>query len=403
MLEDGPQRPASDGFSRTLAPLVGIVFVEFLVSGLALPVLPLHIRQRLGFGTFIVGLVAGAQFGVALLSRLWSGGFSDTRGAKPATFIGLVMASMAGLFYLLSLQLLRVPLVSVAILLLGRALLGGAESFVIMGALTWGLAIAGSRHTGRVMAWVGLAMYVAFAVGAPLGTELYAAHGFRAIALATALIPMVAIVLIAPLRAVAPVARSRPPLTGVVNAVWMPGLGLAFASAGFAAITTFVVLFFVEKGWAHGWLGVTLFATAFVVGRVGLGHLPDRKGGLGVAFASLLIEAVGLTLIWVASTPTVALLGATIAGLGYTLVYPGFGVEAMSRAPAENRGLAMGAYTAFLDLSLGVGNPTLGLVAARAGVGVVFPIAAILALFAAALSLTLMGRRERSTRAMAPG
>jgi len=51
---------------KLLVPIVGVVFVAFLVTGLALPVLPLHIRSDLGLGTFMVGLVAGAQFGAAL-------------------------------------------------------------------------------------------------------------------------------------------------------------------------------------------------------------------------------------------------------------------------------------------------------------------------------------------------
>jgi hypothetical protein len=39
------------------------------VIGLALPVLPLHVHKDLGLGTFVVGLVAGAQFAASLLSR----------------------------------------------------------------------------------------------------------------------------------------------------------------------------------------------------------------------------------------------------------------------------------------------------------------------------------------------
>jgi hypothetical protein len=50
----------------------------------------------------------------------------------------------------------------------------------------------------------------------------------------------------------------------------------------------------------------------------------------------------------------VALFGVVLGGLGYSLVYPAFGVEAISRAPRESRALTMGAYTAYLDLSLGV-------------------------------------------------
>jgi predicted MFS family arabinose efflux permease len=96
-----------------------------------------------------------------------------------------------------------------------------------------------------------------------------------------------------------------------------------------------------------------------------------------------------LALIWIAPFSTLALAGAAITGFGYTLVYPGFGVEAVRRAPAENRGLATGAYTAFLDLALGVANPALGLVAARAGVSAVFLVSALVVLSAAVLALRL--------------
>ena len=79
-----------------------------------------------------------------------------------------------------------------AILLLGRALLGVGESFVITGALSWVLAIMGPQYTGRAMAWLGSALYAAFAVGAPAGTALYTVHGFAAIALAATQIPLLA-------------------------------------------------------------------------------------------------------------------------------------------------------------------------------------------------------------------
>ena len=77
------------------------------------------------------------------------------------------------------------PSLSAAILLGGRALLGGAESFVITGAVSWGLALAGPANTGRVIAWVGMAMFAALAFGAPVGTTLYALGGFTAVAVAT--------------------------------------------------------------------------------------------------------------------------------------------------------------------------------------------------------------------------
>src|SRR6478736_3487648 len=152
----------------TLLPIMGVVLVAFLVIGIALPVLPLHVHQGLGLSTFVVGLVTGSQFAASLISRVWSGHYADSRGAKRAVVAGLLTAVGAGLLYLLSLGFVGTPWLSVTILLFGRALLGGAESFVITGAVTWGLARAGRQNAGRVIAWVGMSMFAALAFGAPV-------------------------------------------------------------------------------------------------------------------------------------------------------------------------------------------------------------------------------------------
>jgi MFS family permease len=358
---------------------MAVVFVAFLVIGLAMPVLPLHVHDGLGLGTFVVGVVAGSQFASALLTRPWAGNFSDRSGAKRAVITGLLLGAVAGLLYLLS-QTTTNPTFAGAILVAGRLLLGAGESVIITGAVSWGLILAGPANTGRVIAWVGAAMFAAFAVGAPIGASLYAAWGFVAISIATTLAPLATLLLVMPLRAVPPSSEARPSFLRILGAVWQPGAGAALSSIGFGAITAFITLFFALRGWSHGWLPYTVFAGVFIVARFLLGHLPDRIGGARVALVCLLIEAVGLALIWQAGSPAMALLGAAFSGLGYSLVYPGFGIEAVSRASCEGRGLAMGAYTAFLDLGLGAGGPLLGLVASGAGLDSVFLVSAVAAL-----------------------
>ena len=83
-----------------LLPIMGVVLVAFLVIGLALPVLPLHVHQGLGLSTFVVGLVTGSQFAASLISRVWSGHYADRRGAKRAVVVGLLTAVAGGLLYL---------------------------------------------------------------------------------------------------------------------------------------------------------------------------------------------------------------------------------------------------------------------------------------------------------------
>jgi predicted MFS family arabinose efflux permease len=290
---------------------------------------------------------------------------------------------------LLSLLFLNRPALSVTILLLGRMLLGVGENFIITGALSWGLALGGTQNTGKVMSWVGTSLYAAFAVGAPAGTALYAANGFAAIALAATLIPLVTLLLVAPLRAVVPSLAVRPSFIRVLSAVWLPGLGLAISGVGFGAVTTFIVLLFAQHGWGQAWLTITLLSIAFIAGRVFFGHLPD-SGGVKVALVCILIEAAGQALIWLAPWPTLAFFGVILTGLGYSLVYPSFGVEALRRAPAESRGLAMGAFTSFLDLSLGLTGPALGLVASGVGLDSVFLASTLVVLCSVAVAARLL-------------
>jgi MFS family permease len=391
-IDTSPEPITIPRVAATLLPIMGMVFVAFLVIGIAMPVLPLHVHDGLGFGTLVVGLVAGSQFAASLISRPWAGHYSDSRGAKRAVVVGLLAAAASGLLYSLSLHFARAPLTSIAILLLGRAVLGGAESFIITAAVSWGLALVNPQSTGKVIAWVGSAMFAAFAIGAPAGSALYAGYGFSAIAFATALAPLGTLLLIAPLPAVVPMPRARLSFAKVFGAVWVPGFGSALGSVGFCAVTTFVALLFANRGWADGWLAYTAYALAFILARLFFSHLPDRIGGAKVALVCVLIEAVGQALIWSAARPELALVGAALTGFGFSLVYPGFGVEAVRRVPAQSRGLAMGAYTAFLDLAQGLASPLLGLIASGASLRVVFLSSAIIVLCAAPIALWLNAR-----------
>ena len=379
-----------NSFVAPLIPIMAVVLIAFLIIGVALPVLPHHVHQDLGFGAFIVGLVTGSQFGASLLSRVSAGHYADRRGPKRAVVIGLITGIVAGLLYILSLYFARVPTVSVTILLFGRALLGRAESFIITGAVSWGLVLVGEKNAGRVIAWIGMAMFAALALGAPLGTALYSAGGFAGVAIATTLMPLLAVLVVAPLLPVPPQQRVRPSLRTVAAAVWLPGLGAALSSIGFGAIIAFSSLLSAQRGWSPVWLVFTSFAVSLVAARLLLGHVPDWLGGARVALVCMLIEAVGLALIWFALDRAWATAGAALAGFGYSLVYPGLGAEAVRRAPPQSRGLAMGVYTVFLDVALGFGSPTLGLVAGRFGLDAAFLVSALIALGASAIALRVL-------------
>ena len=378
-----------------IAPIAGIVFSAFFVIGMALPVLPLHVHQRLGMSPFVVGLVAGSQFAAALLSRLWAGRITDTHGAKRAVLMGLIAAIAGAVFYLISLLLVETPGISVGVLLIGRALVGGAESLIITGSMLWGLRRLSPDRSAQAIAWVGMSMFAAMALGAPVGSFVFAQFEFFGIALATTVVLLVTLALIAPMRALPPVASEKAPLSTVLRAVLLPGVGFALSGITFGSVTTFLTLYFALRGWAHGAVAFSMFALALIAIRVFGGHLPDRIGGARVALYCLGIQAVGLMLIAVAGAGWIAIVGAGIAGAGFSLVFPSLGLEAVGRVSPGSRGIAMGAYNAFVDLTLGIGSPLLGLLAGNAGMQAVFWASAAAAVVA--IPVTLYIKRQPAT------
>ncbi len=374
--------PAANVFLKLL-PITLAVFIGFLTIGMQLPVLPLHLHETLGMGTLVVGLVIGSQFVAALLSRSWAGNFADMRGAKRAVIAGFLLSASSGLAYLASLAFVDTPATSVWVLLLGRVLLALGESLVTTGALGWAIGLVGPQSAGKVMVWIGIAIFGAYALGAPIGVLVNTQWGFTGIALATVVTPLLAWAAVAGVRAVPPAATRRTPFYKVLSAVFWPGMGLALSSVGFGLITAFIALLFANKNWGNSALAFSVFGAAFIGARVLFGHLPDKLGGAQVALVSVAIEAVGQLLIWGADTASMAHLGAALTGFGYSLAFPGFGVEAVRRAPPHTRSLAMGAYVAFLDIALGITNPLAGALAGAQGIASVYLAGAI----AVALSL----------------
>ncbi len=384
----------------TLLPVTLAVFIAFLTMGMQLPVLPLHLQQNLGMDTLAIDTVIGAQFIASLLTRSWAGNFADMRGAKRAVLAGLLVVASSGVIYLISLLFIDRPASSVAILLLGRVVLALGESLLATGALGWGLGLVGPANAGKVMAWIGIAIYGAWALGAPLGVAIYHGWHFTGIAMAIIVVPLLPLMFITQVRAVAPTSTKLTPFYKVMGAVWRPGLGLALASVGFGMITAFIALLFAARAWGNASLAFTAFGVAFIAARLFFAHLPDKLGGARVALVCVLIEACGQLLIWGADDATLVYLGAALTGFGYSLAFPAFGVEAVRRAPPHTRSLAMGAYVAFLDIALAVTSPLAGALAAHRGVASVYLAGAIAVALAMLVALSLMARQPQPQAAM---
>jgi predicted MFS family arabinose efflux permease len=218
-----------------------------------------------------------------------------------------------------------------------------------------------------------------------VGAFLQGHAGFQAVAAAAGLVPLLGIPVALLLPRVQGAVHSHASFLGVVRAIWAPGLSLVFASSGFGTIAAFLALQYATQGWLGADLALTAFGVAYIVARLSFAGLPDRLGGVRVAMVCLTVQAAGLLVIAAAPSASVALLGTTVTGLGYSLVFPSLGVEAVRRVLPKDRGMALGAFMACFDLGLGVGGPLAGIVAGGFSLAAAFVVAALAAIVSVAL------------------
>jgi MFS family permease len=375
--------------TRRIVQIVLFTFLAYLVIGMQLAVLPPFVHSELGFGAVLAGLVISTQYVATLLSRGFAGRTSDTAGPKRAALIGLVACAISGLLMIAAALLRAWPIASVGVMLVARLALGMGESCVATGCIMWGIGRVGAEHTAKVISWNGIATYGALAVGAPLGVVLTSAAGFASIGIAAVLLMVLGLLLAWRRPAVHVEAGERLPMHHVFGRVAPYGMGLALASVGFGVIATFITLYYAREGWAGAAPTLSVFGVCFVGVRLVLGWTIAHFGGYRTALVSLLVECAGLIVLAMANHPAMAMLGAALSGIGFSLIFPALGVVAVERVSGSNRGAALAAYSVFIDVALGVTGPLGGWIASGGRYGPMFVVAAMLSLTAAVLTGSL--------------
>src|SRR5580704_1798010 len=378
-------------FSGTLRIIATAIlsFACYITIGMQLAVVPSFVHLTLHYSAVIAGLAVSVQYVATLASRPFAGHTSDTKGAKRATASGLCSIIASGALFTIAVFLRHEAPASLLALCLSRLVLGFGESWVATGGALWGIARMGDIHQAKVISWNGVGSYGGMAVGAPVGVLLENHYGLGAVGFASIAISAAAALWALTIPRVA--AYQKPPLAfaKVLKKVTAEGIGLGLGGIGFGTIAAFITLFYASRNWADASLSLTLFGVAFVAARLLFAWTVTKWGGYPVAMISLAIECAGLLVLWRAPAPLAARIGATVAGFGFSLVFPALGVEAVKKVPVESRGSALAIYTAFIDLSMGIAGPIAGAIVSAAGYPPIFLFAAVAAVLGIALLLKI--------------
>lgn len=248
-------------------------------------------------------------------------------------------------------------------------------------------------------------MWGGLTFGSVAGELAFRLGSFEAVWALATLAPAAGMVVVARLReevtasprggSLPPRPRRLPRFPPIPRPALAPGAALGLSTVGYGTMAGFVVLLLAERGGGGGATVFTVFAASVVVARLAGGGLVDRLGPVPCAAAAGLAEAGGLALLAGAGSFPVAVAGAMAMGIGFSLIFPALALVVVEAVDDRDRGVALGVFTGFFDIGVGVGAPLAGAVAAVAGYEAAFWVAAVLA--GAATAVVLAGRRPAHT------
>lgn len=335
-------------------------FGYFLSLGMLNPVLPRFIEGPLGSTDLGVGIGVGSFTVTALILRPFSGRLGDRRGRQVPMAVGTAIhtLSVAGL-------LLATSLPHVVIL---RMITGVGEALFFVGAATAAQDLATDDRRGEAASLFSLSLFAGLAVGPLVSEWLLDRVGFDAVWIAAAAAAGFGAL------AALTVPDTRPDRTAPAGSMRLihpasirPGLILGCAIWGLAAFNSFVPLYALQIGLSGSRLVfLTNSVVIFLFRSIGA-RIPDRLGPLRAARLSLACTPLGLGVMGLLAEPAGLFVGAVVLACGQALAFPALMAIAVNSAPSSERGSVVGTFTAFFDLSFGLGSIALGAVSHAAG------------------------------------
>lgn len=354
-----------------------MVFRISLVLGLAelgfatiIPLLPLHLTERLGASVRLVGVVVASFALVETLAKTVWGTIADRVGRRPLIITGLVLASVAPLL----MSVLRIPALFVPL----RVVDGTGSSAL------WPASAAAIADTSPVdkrataMGALNSFFLAGLALGPSLGllvvgfTGSYRVGFYTASAILAAAAVLAAVLLRGiddrPHRVHADDVVVNPNFRDVVASARMSPTLLAMLLVAFVQMFGIGVLAPILVIYAKRVIGLseqligTLFLAAVLTvaaASVPAGRLADRYGKVPAVVWGMVAATLGMWILPFTVDPAWLVAAAALMGIGFTISSPAWHALVSELAPPGRIGLAMGAAQTAEGIGLVLG-PLLG-------------------------------------------
>jgi MFS family permease len=349
---------ASRLLSREFLILGAATMLYFLGMGASNPLLPKFVVDELGGTEATAGVVMGSFAVSSLATRSWFGRLGDRRGARRLMLIGCTLGSVGmGILMLTT---------SVALAIVSRLVVGAAQASVMTGSTVLAIDLAPAARRGEAASYILVSFHLGLGLGPIAGELILDASSYDVVWLLLGVLSAAGagVALLLPHR---PGDPDAPPSPWIHPAGIAPGLVAAFGIVAFVAFSTFVPLYGREIGLDQVGAVFMVASISIALARIVFGRAPDLLGPIRAGTIALGLTVVGAVVVatWEA-VPGVFVAAAILAG-GMALQTPAMIPVAVHGVAEGQRSSAMATFTMFMDLSVALTGPLIGLIVSGVG------------------------------------
>lgn len=338
-------------------------FLLFSVFYALLTTLPIYVIVNLGETESKAGLVVTFMLLSAIMIRPFSAKIIDIFGKKTILIVSVLAFLLTTGAYLFASHFIALSVI--------RFIHG--ISFGTLTTVTGAIAadIVPPSRRGEGMGYFSMAMNIAVVVGPFVGLLLIQHTSFKI--LFTVLTIMMVLSLTASffvqVREINYEKRVSESLkmNDLIELKALPAVIISgLVGFSYGSILSFVPVYAETKGLAHlSSYFFLVFALVMIIFRPYLGRVFDEKGARAVLLPSLVVFAVGLLCLSIMNSPFTFLLAASIIGLGYGSILPGFQTIAVQQSGPKRTSQAMSTFFTLYDLGIALGAFTWGIISAH--------------------------------------
>lgn len=392
---------------QNLGLLLGVSLFFWISITVLLPTLPTYV-EYLGGTKPEIGLIMGSFAVGSLFSRTLLGYLADTKSRKLVLYIGLIIATLSPLNYLIVQTIFPLAIV--------RAIHGISIAAFTTAYSALVIDFSPIKHRGRIIGYMSLVTPIGMSIGPVFGDLLKEHFGYITLFTVSGSCGLLGLLLVAAMRKESKLNSYDSSDTDNSNlshsfhkilsshSLIIPTLVLLLIGLLFGTIITFLPLFLEEKGldFSAG-LFYTLASITSFLSRIFLGRVADRFGrGLFIT-ASILSYFSSMILLTQATGSQQLFLAAIFEGIGAGILMPMIIALVSDRSSPQERGQVYSVCLGGYDLGIALAGPIIGILGSQLSYQTIFTLSSNLALVAFILFISQSNRTIKTSLGFAMG